>query len=62
MNLLVGRKAICNFLGGISWATVRRWIKEKKLPVVQDRREQPTLLTSHAEEWQRLRLKKNRPS
>lgn len=58
MTLLVGRKAICQFLGGVSWATVKRWIHLKDLPVVQEKGEAPTLLTTHLADWQLQRWKK----
>lgn len=58
MGLLVGQKSICHFLGDVSWSTVRRWIKEEGLPVIQRNGGLPRLLTEHVEEWQRDKLKK----
>lgn len=57
MPMLTGRKAICAFMG-VSWTTVKRWIKCRGLPVVQERGMQPTLLDTHVREWQDKRLKK----
>lgn len=59
-KLIVGRKAICQFLGNISWPTVLKWIRKKGLPVVQENGMPPTLLTSHAEAWQEKRLHKEK--
>ena len=58
MGLLVGKKDICRFLGGISWQTARRWARRKGLPLVQENGEPPTLMIEHAEAWQRERVRK----
>ena len=56
MTLLVGRKAICQFLG-ISWPTVVKWIRKKGLPVVREPGMPPILSTVHAQAWQDGRLR-----
>lgn len=60
MGLLVGRKAICRYLGGVDWRTVQRWIKGRGLPVAQANGQRPTLLIEQVDEWQRLRVEKRK--
>lgn len=54
MALLVGRKAICARLG-VSWGTVRNWIRQREFPVLQESGRQPILSTVAMEEWERSR-------
>jgi len=53
--LLIGRKAICNNLG-ISWDTVRKWMRLHGFPVVQQPGMPPMLSTIHLHQWQDERL------
>lgn len=62
MSLLVGRKAICGYLGGVDWRTVRRWVKAKGLPVAQGNGQRPTMLTEQVDAWQRQRLGERKAS
>jgi hypothetical protein len=56
MRLAVGRKAICALLGNLSWTTVKKWIRQHGLPVVQIKGMPPTLLDEHLLAWQTDRL------
>ena len=53
-HILIGRKAICAYLG-VCWTTVRKWIKKRDLPVLQEEGCPPSLHTAELEEWHRKR-------
>jgi phage terminase Nu1 subunit (DNA packaging protein) len=48
--LLIGRKAICNWLG-VSWQTVRRWKHQHGFPLIQRRGMRPMLHKDLVRTW-----------
>ena len=50
-EILVGRKAICNYLQ-VSWSTVKNWIKTRDFPVLQETGRQPILMVDAMIKWE----------
>ena len=51
-QVYVGRKAICEALG-VSWPTVKKWIRRRGLPVVQETGFPPSLHREELRRWHR---------
>ena len=56
-QVYVGRKAICEALGVSSWTTVKKWIRQRDLPVLQEPGFRPSLHREHLHRWHRERWK-----
>lgn len=50
-DIIRGRKNICQLLDVLSWRTVKRLIRLKGLPVVQEEGESPWIYRKHLAEW-----------
>ncbi len=58
VDIIRGRKNICRLLDVSSWNTVKRLIRLKGLPVVQEPGESPWILRKHLEEWADRQVKR----
>jgi len=57
-SFILGRKAICEFMGGKTWDTLKKWAKEKGLPIENINTPIPGMSTEKVDEWLRIKLRK----